>query len=340
MKVKVCVFTDSPVSRNRAIIKQDYDLYRSHYIALQYICRYFRQDVIYEYKDIDYEVEPKVSYSARIIPVKPDNIRLGIILHSKVTEYNKDILIEFISKCENIIYYNSDPEFNTSELVKDPMLLNYIFNNNDLLTELFRSKLKYIITGLKDQEFLLRNKLCTTVDFVPQLLNNQISTITSNKYYDIFMISNSSKLKNLVNELEASGLRVFILCPYSYRYNDNASGAYICGGNGTDYDMLINLVSQCKYYLGTNTYWADSIEDQDNYYVNQCITSKLFESFYGNTIPIPAAVRRKDILKYIQEINPIYDEVLMDFKLYMRKTFDIKNYKQILDKVCQSIKEY
>lgn len=340
---KLNIFTDNEDSIIDTQFNQGYDSLRSHYVFLEYLAKEL------EFEDIvDYHFTSKHTklHSSTHLSMNKEftyslydgkSPYIGVILHSRVTSTNLERLKSFIKYSDSIIYYNSDPEFNTGPNC-DNMLLYFLSTADEEFIKLFKSKVKVIITGLSNQVEVLDIKLKDykiPVIFIPQLINREIRRLENPKYYDAFVINNSYYYKEVIDKLLAAGLSVFTLVKDKEAIIPGVS-AHLCKGMGIEYRLLLDLVSRCKYYVGTNTYWGRSVEDTNTYYAPHSLSSKYLESYYGRTIPVSASKNPDQVVKYIQ-CNNRY-KTLDYYDTWMKSKFSIESNQINIDKVCKLLK--
>ena len=244
----------------------------------------------------------------------PDAEHIGIIVNYRITEENSSTLNEFLGKVDKVVYYLSDLEF-TDPVVEEPMLLSNLNNIHDLYRKLF-----LVITGLRNQEILLRKVLKGVhVVFLPQMINDNLALFryTSGPTHDAVLINNSRGYYDLVRKLVDSGLKVLNLTPFK-EAEINLNGVTNLGiSRGERIEDLVAKVAKASYYIGTNTFIGSDIRHASPDYATFSITSKLFEAYYAGRVAISGCRTPEQMIEIIKsdkyfETKRSYDEFLVD----------------------------
>lgn len=320
----------------------EYASIRSHYYNLELIANKLQFDDILNYhsKDKIYNVlsGSELSFTNYTYDPVLSKDDLGIILHHIVLPENKDRLINFIKDKRKIIYYCSDNEFKVGNLVDNHMLLYYCINNpDDELSKLLFDKLILIIDGLCENSTLKYYLPNIPIIHFPQLINPKVPIIKDpTKYYDFFLINISKSYKGVIDILVDQGYKILTLVGSEKAVHPKVY-AIVFRNNGYPYYPLIELVSKCKFYLGTNTYWSDDEDAPYKYYCSDAYTSKYLESYYANTIPVPSYLTPNMIDYWIKNTN--IPELNNNFRSWMENNMTSNNFKSKLNDICNIINQ-
>lgn len=336
MSTSLSLYFDSEKSIFESLKTQDYDLLRAHYMTIRVLCDKLGitniQDFHYhKYPTDGFVVKNTVLEYLPEVNIGTENNDIGIILHAQTSDVDR--LVHFLKSCNKVIYYNSDPEFVNQPFLDNRMVLRYILDHpNSELSKLFNSKVVCIITGIKNQYDMITRLFNKPTYYIPQLINPDIPVVESIKHYDAFLINTSKTYKDIQLKLLDRGYKVLSLVNHPGAIVPGVD-AMVCSGSGCNYKLLLELVSKCRYYVCTNTYWSD-IRTKDLNYAIHSYGSKYLESYYGGTIPVPGFLDEDGILKFMDE-----DHKYSDFNRWMNKNFSINTYLKEFDAILKNLSE-
>lgn len=321
-----------------------YNYIRSHHYYLFHLARYLGCHQILDAKpsrtklvplgtDLYYTLNEFKEYNLKSACLSDWSDSVGVVFHQSIeTEVDYVNLLEFMNKCKKIIYYVSDPEFDSSYL-GGKMVLNLIKENEyPDLTKIFINK-GLILSGFKSVQEECVRYFSVPCIYVPQLINPNIPIFSGDKMYDAFMINTNSCNKKIADYLSSRGAKLLVLTS-NRDYCENQDFIE-CKGSGLNLDLLLSAMSLCRYHATTYRFLTNPDPEMIDKYTIHNHTFKYFECYYANSLPMTAN-KSLSMIGDIVTSKELYNQSLSGFRRYMEDNFKLSNFTDTL----YEIKEY
>ena len=304
----------------------EYSFIRAHYMSLTLLADVLGAEDIVEFTNEESKY-PRVEGSELSFtkysfnPCNESNPGdLLVIMHHQYSKERMSEILQISNRFSNIAYYCSDPEYSAANEIDPPYFSRYLSENkNDPAVLTILNKLRVIFCGLAYVLRPLSSRFDIPIVYLPQLINPDIKIEPSFKFYDAFVLDNCLGMNRLANKVANGGNSVLNFYKYPNLFIDNKVVTNTKDESwSSTYIDYIRMISQCKYFVGTNS----GIGRYDQYksfevFNHHSYCSRYLESYYANTIPVPAAYNEELTAKIIKD--DLGD--LASFKEWMERNF-------------------
>lgn len=340
------IYSPDGSGMNDQMFRCDYNFLRSHGYAMFYIANEIGCLNVYDGNpnqfqhivkgsDLYYILKafPQYTFTQANVNDYADAISFIPTIH---VDHNQEKLIRMVSRSKNLIYYNSDPEFD-KDYKDGKMILQWILDNpENILSRYFLSRCKLIITGFKTQVKEIQSRYPQIpVVYLPQVINPSIPLIRNkDKDFDAFIINTSPDQKYVADYLTSQGVKLLVLT-FNKDWCIEGQSCIEFKHGGLPMDFLLSAVSLCKYYIGSY-FWRQDVPWQMMLkYASWSHSSKVLESYYAGTEWISTNKNVDQVVDYI--LNNRYNP--SKYFNYIEQNYSINNYKSEIDKIVQICKE-